>query len=88
MAHVLAKIKGANSSEMKRKLNEDKHKHETNGLFLEHLWHNANDNDELFFLFRSDDISKAQQFIQSSHTEAYMNNLEANLPHITFLVEQ
>jgi hypothetical protein len=85
MTHVLAKIRGANPEEIKKVLKSDADRHAQEGLYLEHFWHNTKDNNEVFFLFRSEDIAKAEEFIKRSHTEAYMNDISANLPQMIFL---
>jgi hypothetical protein len=85
MTHVLAKIKGVDPQEFKEYLQQEEEKHAEQGLYLEHYWHNTKDQEEIFFLFRSDDISKAEEFIKQAHTEAYMNDIYANLPQMTFL---
>ena len=85
MAHILAKIKGAQLAEIEKALKNDFLKHAAEGLFLEHLWRNQEKSDEIVFLFRTTNLEKAREFMDRTHTEAVMENPEINLPEMIFL---
>jgi hypothetical protein len=85
VAHVLAKLRGMKAEVIKEILTKDASQHAREGLYLEHLWQNADDPDEVQFLFRTDDLNHAKQFINNVHTQALKENPNANLPHMTFL---
>jgi hypothetical protein len=87
MPHILARLKGVNLEDIKKVLEADAPQHAEQGLFLEHLWQNADDSEEIVFLFRIDNIGKAKEFINKVHTEAIAKNPQANLPYMTFLEE-
>jgi hypothetical protein len=87
MAHVLAKLRGVKAEVIKQVLAQDAPQHAREGLYLEHLWQNADDADEVQFIFRATDLDHAKQFINRVHTQALKENPDANLPHMTFLEE-
>lgn len=87
MPHILARIKGVNVEDIRKVLKADAPQHAEQGLFLEHLWQNADDSEEIVFLFRIDNLGKAKEFINKVHTEAIAKNPQANLPYMTFLEE-
>ena len=100
MAYVLARLRGAKAEVIKQILTKDASQHAREGLYLEHLWQNAparlrelpkaggDDPDEVEFLFRTDDLNHAKQFIDRVHTQALKENPNANLPRMTFLEEK
>ena len=87
MAHLLAKLKNVPFAVIGQILNADAPKHAEEGLYLKHLWKNADDPNEVLFLFRADDLNQAKQFIKKVHTQALKEDPAANLPQMTFLVE-
>jgi hypothetical protein len=87
MPHILARLKGVNLEDIKKVLEADAPQHAEQGLYLEHLWQNADDSEEIIFLFRIDNLGKAKEFINKVHTEAIAKNPQANLPYMTFLEE-
>ncbi|MBI2658193.1 hypothetical protein HYX08_05870 [Candidatus Woesearchaeota archaeon] len=88
MPHILAKLKGVKIEDIKPHLKRDAPIHAKEGLFLEHLWQNADDSNEILFIFKTNDLNHARQFIQKVHSEALKENPKANLPHMTFLEEE
>ena len=87
MPHILARLKGVNLEDIKKALEADAPQHAEQGLFLEHLWQNDDDSEEIVLLFRIENIGKAKEFINKVHTEAIAKNPQANLPYMTFLEE-
>ena len=88
MAHMLAKLKGVKVEEIGKVLKADASVHAEQGFFLQHLWQNVDDSEEVLFLFRSDDLNRAKQFVYKVHAQARNQDPHANLPHITFLEEK
>jgi hypothetical protein len=88
MAHVLAKIRGAKIDDIKKALSADSWKHAREGLSVEHVWQNADDAEEVQFLFSANDLEHAKKFISEVHAETRNKNPNANLPQMTFLDEE
>ena len=65
MDHILAKIRGVPFTEIQHTLKNDFLEHASQGLFLEHLWQNQEQSDEVFCLFRTIDLEKARRFIDN-----------------------
>ncbi len=63
MAHILNKMV-APVEAVRKQLEEDKEAHAGQGMYLEHLWTNDDDPDEVFFLFRVDDINQCKNAIE------------------------
>jgi hypothetical protein len=87
MSHILARIKGAKLESVRKVLKADEHVHANAGLRLQRLWQNVDDSDEVWFLFYSDDLKRARQFIDKVHKQALDENPNANLPNMVFLEE-
>ena len=85
MAHILAKLKGVQFSEVEKTLKNNFLQHAAQGLFLEHLWKNQERNDEILFLFRTLNLDKAKQFMDNMHLLAGRENPGTSLPEMTFL---
>ena len=85
MAHVLARLRGVKMEEIKGALKADAPKHAEHGLYLRHVWRNADDSGEVLFIFQTSDLGKARIFIETVHTQALKENPNANLPQMTFL---
>jgi hypothetical protein len=88
MAHILARLNGVKPEGVKKILKADAAKHAAEGLYLEHVWQNVDEPEEVFFLFLTTDLHHAKQFIDRIHTQERNDNPGVNLPHMTFLVEQ
>lgn len=88
MSHILAKLRGVKLADIKAVLEADAPKHAEQGLYLEHLWQNADDSNEVLFLFRTKDLNYAKQFVEKVHAQALKENPKANLPQMTFLEEE
>jgi len=85
MAHMLARLRGVGIDEIGKILRADAKEHAREGLYLEHLWQNADDAGEVLFLFRVDSLPQVRKFIDRVHSEALKKNPSANLPHMTYL---
>jgi hypothetical protein len=88
MAHLLARLNGVKVEDLKQALQADAARHAEEGLFVEHVWQNADDLQDVLFLFRTADLGHARQFIEKVHAGAREQDAQANLPHMTFLEEK
>lgn len=85
MAHVLARLRNVKFDVIEAILKADAVEHSSYSLYLEHLWKNADDSNEVLFLFRSDDLNRSKEFITQVHAQARSEDPDANLPDITYL---
>ena len=88
MSHILARIKGVKLQDIKKILKADAQTHAEQGLRLQRLWQNVDDMDEVLFLFYSDDLKRARQYINKIHKQALDENPNANVPQMTFMEEE
>lgn len=85
MPHLLAKLKNVPFEVIKETLAKDKAFHVANNLYLEHIWQNADDQNEVQFLFRIDAIEPTKKLINKLHSDALKQDPSANLPQMTYL---
>jgi hypothetical protein len=85
MAHVLAKLTGAPLAAVKQQLEHDAAEHAEQGMYLEHLWQNAEKPEEVLFLFRVKDLAHCRQRMREVHAQARAQNPDAPIPEMTFL---
>lgn len=88
MAHVLAKLNGVKVEDLRKQLESDAPEHARHGMYLEYVWKNADDSADVMFLFRTEDLKDAKQFIQKVHTQALKEDAGASLPQMTFLEDK
>lgn len=84
MDHILARLKGAKMEEIKSVLQADAAEHSKQGLILRHIWQNADDQNEIVFIFTASNLDRARKFIETAH-EVLRGNPKANLPQMLFL---
>lgn len=87
MAHVLAKLAGASFEAVSQQLQKDAAQHALDGMFLEHVWQNAEEPAEVLFLFRVNDLQHCRQLTQERHARVRRDNPGMPLPQMTFLDE-
>lgn len=85
MAHVLAKLTGVKLADVKQQLEKDAANHAGQGMYLEHLWHNAEDPAEVLFLFLVKDLEHCRQLTRKTYAQARQENPDVQLPQMTFL---
>jgi hypothetical protein len=85
MDHILARLRGVKLGVIGAVLKRDAPEHAKEGLHLERLWQNVDDVDEVLFLFRTDDLRRARQFVERVHPRARDEDPNVNLPVMTFL---
>ncbi|UUZ71082.1 hypothetical protein LP415_18125 [Polaromonas sp. P1(28)-8] len=66
MAHVLAKLRGARLVDVKAQLDKDAASHAEQGMYLEHLWQNAEDPAEVLFLFQVTDLDHCRRLVKKT----------------------
>jgi hypothetical protein len=85
MDHILARIRGVKMEDIKSVLRADASQHAEQGLILRHIWRNADDPDEILFIFTTPNLEQARKFIETEHGETLKENPNANLPEMLFL---
>jgi hypothetical protein len=87
MAHVLAKLSGVKFADVRQQLEKDASAHAEQGMYLDHLWKNVDDPNEVLFLFRVNDLNHCKQLMNRIHAQARQQDPNVNLPQMTFLTE-
>ncbi|MBN2731460.1 MAG: hypothetical protein JXR26_03420 [Balneolaceae bacterium] len=88
MPHILNKITGVKLEDIKNQLETDAAGHAEHGMYLEHLWRNADDPDEIFFLFRVNDLGYCKNLMQEIYREARDEDPNIKMPEKIFLEEE
>lgn len=85
MAHLLAKLDNVPLEIIKEILEKDKMFHASQGMYLENIWQNADDENQVQFLFRINNIEETKKLINQLHSDALTQDPNANLPEMTYL---
>ncbi|MGX7668315.1 hypothetical protein [Flavobacterium pedocola] len=85
MPHMLATLKNVPLETIKEILEKDSEYHASQGMYLENIWQNADDINEVFFLFSIDNIQATKALIHKLHSEALAQDPNVNLPTMTYL---
>lgn len=85
MPHLLATLKNVSLEIIREVLEKDKEFYKSKGMYLEHLWQNADDENEVLFLFQIDDVESTKTLIHKLHSETLSQNPDANLPAMIYL---
>jgi hypothetical protein len=85
MPHVLATLKNVPFETIKGVLENDKAFHASEEMYLEHIWQNVDDENEVLFLFRINSIENTKKLIKKLHSSALSQNPNANLPTMIYL---
>jgi hypothetical protein len=85
MAHVFARLRGIQLEDLELVLLADAAEHAERGMNLEHLWRNADDVEEVLFLFSADDLAKARAYINEMLNQAMSAFPDLPKPSITYL---
>lgn len=85
MDHILGRIKGVKTENIKAALMADVERHSKEGLVLRHIWNNVDDEDETLFIFTSTNLDHARKFVEMEHSKARQENPSMTLPEITYL---
>ena len=87
MPHVLSRLRNVPLAKITPLLKEHAPLHAKEGMFLEHIWQNADDPHEVIFLFRANDLDHTKKYIEKVHSQAIVEDPNANLPKVIFLRE-
>lgn len=87
MPHLLATLKNIPLEIIREVLEKDREFHKFQGMYLEKLWQNFDDENEVLFLFRIDDIKNTKALIHKLHSDTLAQNPDANLPTMTYLTD-
>tara|TARA_R110002124_G_scaffold39551_11_gene124968 strand:- start:3832 stop:4092 length:261 start_codon:yes stop_codon:yes gene_type:complete len=85
MSYLLAKLTNVPITNIIEILEKDKEFHASQGMYLENVWQNADNDKEVLFLFKIDSIEKTKVLIDQLHAQALAENPEVNLPTMTYL---
>lgn len=85
MPHLLATLSNVPIKIIKDVLEKDKEFHTSQGMYLKNIWQNADDENEVLFLFQIDDIVNTKALIHKLHSETLKHNPDANLPTMIYL---
>ncbi len=85
MSHVLATLHGLEKDIVEAMLHEHTKKRSLDGLHLEYIWMNAEDDEEVIFLFKTDDIEKAHHLMDMIHRESLEHNQDMTPPKVIYL---
>lgn len=85
MDHILARHKGVKMEDIKSVLKADAADHAKQGLVLRHIWRNADDPNEILFIFTAADLDRARRFIGTTHEQVLRENPRANVPQVLYL---
>jgi hypothetical protein len=69
MDRILTRLKGVKMEDIKSVLKADAADHAEQGLVLRHIWRNADDPDEIVFIFTAADPDRARTFIGTAHEQ-------------------
>jgi hypothetical protein len=86
MAHILARIIGIKFDDIEMVLLSDAVEHAERGMNLEHLWRNADNAEEVLFLFSAEDLDIARAYINEMHEQAMAAFPDFPKPEMTFLL--
>lgn len=85
MSYVLATLHWLEKDIVEDMLHEHTKKHSLEWLHLEHIWKNAEDDEEVIFLFKTDDLDKAERLLDMVHKEAMRHNYDIDPPRVIYL---
>jgi hypothetical protein len=85
MPYVLATLKNVPFETIKGVLENDRAFHASEEMYLEHIWQNVDDENEVLFLFRINSIENTKKLIKKLHSSALSQNPNANLPTMIYL---
>lgn len=88
MAHILNKLTNVKFEYVKKQLEIDAESHAKQGMYLEHLWRNSDNQSEIFFLFHVDNLNKCKQLVKKIYADVLKENPDAKLPEKIFLEEE
>jgi len=85
MPHLLATLRNVPYETIKGVLENDRAFHASEEMYLEHIWQNVDDKNEVLFLFRVNSIENTKKLIEKLHSSALSQNPNANLPTMIYM---
>lgn len=86
--YILNKLTGVKPEDVKRQLEQDAAAHAKNGLHLDRMWVNDDKSDEVFFLFRVEDLDAHKSLMNQLREQTLKENPEATFPEKIYLLEE
>ena len=74
MAHILARLGNVKLEDVKAQLAADAAVHTEQGIYLDHVWQNADDAEEVLFLFRVNDLETVKRRMDEVHAQVRQEN--------------
>jgi hypothetical protein len=87
MPYLLATLRNVPLEIIREVLEKDKEFHQSHGMYLKNIWQNADDENEVLFLFQIEDIKSTKALIYKLHSETLVRNPDANLPTMIYLTD-
>jgi hypothetical protein len=87
MPYLLATLRNVPLEIIREVLEKDKEFHQFHGMYLKNIWQNADDENEVLFLFQIEDIKNTKALIHKLHSETLVQNPDANLPTMIYLTD-
>jgi hypothetical protein len=85
MPYLLATLRNVPFETIKGVLENDRAFHASEEMYLEHIWQNIDDENEVLFLFRINSVENTKKLIEGLHSSALSQNPDANLPTMIYL---
>lgn len=84
MHHLLGRFK-FDLDAWKKAIEHDKGAHAAAGMRLKHVWRNADDATEIYFMFEVDDLETGRDFLQRAGALDEARQASGEIPRLTFL---
>jgi len=85
MPHLLATLRNVPFETIKGVLENDKAFHASEEMYLEHIWQNVDDENEVLFHFRINSRENTKKLIEGLHSKALEHNHDASLQSRVYL---
>lgn len=84
MNFIIGKFK-ADVAAWRQGIAHDREAHNKAGLHFQEVWRNVDDPDEIFFLFKVDELDRARKFLQEAGALDQEKSSRGEIPHLVFL---
>lgn len=84
MNFLLGKFK-MDAEKWKQGIEADKAAHKDAGLHFHQVWRNVDNAEEIYFLFKVDDVAKARSFLQQAGALDKEKTSKGEIPLLTFV---
>ena len=86
MNYLLAKIKNIPFTLIEEILENDKSFYEQQGVFIENIWQNVDDKNEVYFLAKIESIKNTKEFVEKMRSATLLVNPDASVAEMTYLI--